>query len=100
MTPYSSSIPVEVIFNPNWWFRNYGISFDESFYLGFEQRIINDVAMRRALHERFGIGEANQQPRPIIGSQHTAGVFNTALELRGQQLFMDLLDDEEEDVKP
>jgi hypothetical protein len=166
MTPPSSSIPVEVIFNPNWWFRNYKISFDESFYFDLGQRIANDVAMRRALHERFGIGEANPQPRPIVGSQHiaggfvlpallgveirfskqeaawpvpinltrekilalrvpdirttwpmnrligdmdslekkfgqvigdfnTAGVFNTALELRGQQLFMDLLDDEE-----
>jgi hypothetical protein len=166
MAPQHSSIPVEVIFNPNWWFRNYGISFDESFYLDLDQRIANDVAMRRALHERFGIGEANPQPRPIVGSQHiaggfvlpallgveirfsqqeaawpvpinltrekilalrvpdirttwpmnqliadmdaldkefgkvigdfnTAGVFNTALELRGQQLLMDLLDDEE-----
>jgi hypothetical protein len=166
MIPQRCGIPVEVIFNPNWWFRNYGISFDESFYLDREKRIANDLAMRRALYERFGIGEADAQPRPIIGSQHiaggfvlpallgveirfsqqeaawpvpinltrekiqalrvpdirttwpmnrliadmdalekefgqvigdfnTAGVFNTALELRGQQLFMDLLDDEE-----
>jgi hypothetical protein len=166
MAPHRVSIPVEVIFNPNWWFRNYGITFEESFYLDRGQRIANDVAMRRALHERFQIGTAEAQPRPIVGSQHiaggfvlpallgveirfsqqeaawpvpmnltrekilalrvpdirttwpmnrliadmdaleaefgqvigdfnTAGVFNTALELRGQQLFMDLLDDEE-----
>lgn len=159
-------IPVEVIFNPNWWYRNYGISFDRPFYLDRRQRIANDVAMRRALHERFGVGDPDPQPRPIIGSQHiaggfvipallgveirfspaeaawpvpinlsrekilalrapdlrtawptnqlfadldalergfghvlgdfnTAGVFNTALELRGQQLFVDLLEDEE-----
>ena len=166
MTTQNSHIPVEVVFNPNWWFRNYGISFDESFYLDREKRITNDVAMRRALHERFGLGEAAPQPRPIIGSQHiaggfvlpallgveirfsrqeaawpvaanlthdrilglrvpdiratwpmnkliadmdalekqfgwvvgdlnTAGVFNTALELRGQQLFVDMLEDAE-----
>ena len=166
MIPTGFGIPVEVIFNPNWWFRNYGISFDESFYLDRDKRIENDVAMRRALHDRFGIGEADLQPRPIVGSQHiaggfvlpallgveirfsrqeaawpvplnlarekiqalrvpdlrttwpmnrliddmdalekefgqvigdfnTAGIFNTALELRGQHLFMDLLDDEE-----
>jgi hypothetical protein len=166
MNPVNPCIPVEVIFNPNWWFQNYGISFDESFYLDREKRIANDVAMRRALYERFGFGEAHPRPRPIIGSQHiaggfvlpgllgveirfsqreaawpvpinlprdrimalrvpdirtawpmnrlvadmdalerqfgsvvadvnTAGVFNTALELRGQQLFMDLLDDVE-----
>jgi len=164
LAPLNSPIPVEFIFNPNWWFRNYGISFDESFYLDREKRIANDVAMRRALHERFGFGEAAPEPRPIIGSQHiaggfvlpalvgvevrfspqeaawpvpanltrerllalrvpdiqttwpmnrliadmdalerrfgwvmgdvnTGGVFNTALELRGQQLFVDMLED-------
>lgn len=74
-TPPNSGIPVEVIFNPNWWFRHYDIRFDESFYLDRERRIANDVAMRRALYERFGIGEADPQPRPIIGSQHIAGGF-------------------------
>ena len=166
MPPQPIHIPVEVIFNPNWWYQIYGISFDESFYLDRKQRITNDVTMRRALHERFGIGEANPQPRPIIGSQfiaggfvipallgveirfspaeaawpvpidlprekimalrppdirttwpmnvliadmdalekefghvigdfNTGGVFNTSMELRGQQLFVDLLEDEE-----
>lgn len=159
-------IPVEVIFNPNWWYQNHRISFDESFYLDRRQRIENDVTMRRALHECFGIGEADPQPRPVIGSQfiaggfvipallgveirfsaaeaawpvpidlprekimalrppdirstwpmnvliadmdtlekefgcvigdfNTGGVFNTSMELRGQQLFVDLLEDEE-----
>jgi len=166
MTAHGSGIPVEVIFNPNWWFHNYGISFDEPFYLNRRQRIANDVTMRRALYERFGIGRPDPQPRPVIGSRYiaggfvlpallgveirfsqqeaawpvpmnltrekilalrvpdirttwpmsrliadmdalekefgyvigdlnTAGVLNTALELRGQQLFMDLLEDEE-----
>jgi uroporphyrinogen decarboxylase-like protein len=66
---------VEVIFNPNWWFRNYGISFAESFYFDREQRIENDLKMRKVLHERFGIGESNPEPRPIIGSRHVAGGF-------------------------
>jgi hypothetical protein len=68
-------IPVEVVFNPNWWFRNYGISFDESFYFDRGMRIENDVRMRRALHERFGIAKPDPQPRPIIGSRHVAGGF-------------------------
>ena len=66
-------IPVEVIFNPKWWFCNYGISFDRSFYLDREVRIENDVIMRRAMHERFGLGETDPEPRPIIGSMHVAG---------------------------
>ena len=59
MTQLNSGVPVEVIFNPNWWFRNYGVSFDESFYLDREKRIANDVVMRRALFERFGFGEGD-----------------------------------------
>ncbi|MFN2105826.1 MAG: hypothetical protein ACK2UJ_13195, partial [Candidatus Promineifilaceae bacterium] len=69
-------IPVELVFNPNWWYRTAGISFDESFYFDPTMRIRNDVIMRRVLHERFGkmgMGEADPQPRPIIGSQHVAG---------------------------
>ena len=71
-------IPVELVFNPNWWYRTAGISFDESFYFDPTMRIRNDVIMRRVLHERFGemgMGEADPQPRPIIGSQHVAGGF-------------------------
>jgi len=73
--PERAPIPVEVIFNPNWWNRNYGISFDKPFYFDKKQRIENDLRMRQALFERFGIGEPNPQPRPIIGSQHVAGGF-------------------------
>lgn len=71
-------IPIELVFNPNWWYQTASISFDESFYFDPEARIRNDVIMRRVLHERFGemgMGEPDPQPRPIIGSQHVAGGF-------------------------
>ena len=68
-------IPAEVIFNPNWWHRNYGISFDESFYFDRALRIQNDLTMRRALYERFRLGEPNPGPRPIVGSELVAGGF-------------------------
>ena len=71
----SEGIPAEVVFNPNWWFHNYKIGFDQSFYFDKEVRIRNDVTMRRAMYERFGLGEENPQPRPIIGSAHVAGGF-------------------------
>ncbi len=71
----NNQIPVEVVFNPNWWFHNYGISFDQSFCFDQEARITNDVVMRRAMYERFGLGEPDPQPRPIIGSMHVAGGF-------------------------
>jgi len=71
-------LPVELVFNPNWWYRTAGISFDEPFYFDAQTRIRNDIAMRRALYERYsdlGLGEADPQPRPIIGSLHVAGGF-------------------------
>ena len=71
-------LPLELVFNPNWWHHNAGISFDEKFYLDAATRIRNDVTMRRVLYERYrdlGLGEANPLPRPIIGSMHVAGGF-------------------------
>lgn len=75
MSDHHQRIPVEVIFNPNWWYRHYGISFDRPFYLDKGTRIQNDLVMRRVLFERFGLGEDNPQPRPVIGSMHVAGGF-------------------------
>lgn len=70
-----SSLPIELIFNPNWWHQNYHISFDKSFYFDGEARIENDKLMRRVMFERFGMGEPNQAPRPVIGSMYVAGGF-------------------------
>lgn len=43
-----------------------------------ETRIQNDITMRQILYDRYGeigMGEANPQPRPVIGSRHVAGGF-------------------------
>jgi uroporphyrinogen-III decarboxylase len=68
-------IPTEFVFSPNWWFQDYGITFDRSFYLDRRRRVENDVLMRRALFDRFGIGDRDLAPRPILGSMHVAGGF-------------------------
>lgn len=71
-------LPVELVFNPHWWFRNAGISFDERFYLDAATRTRNDVTMRRILYERYGtigLGEEHPEPRPVIGSLYVAGGF-------------------------
>lgn len=78
MTERPAFLPVELVFNPNWWHRTAGICFDESFYLDPQVRIHNDLRMRRVLHERFGslgLGEPDPRPRPVIGSLHVAGGF-------------------------
>jgi len=71
----SNQVPVEVVFNPNWWFSNYDVRFDKSFYLDKDARIEYDLVMRRALYDRFGLGDPRPEPRPIIGSMHVAGGF-------------------------
>ena len=71
-------LPVELVFNPNWWQRGHGIGFDRQFYFDRQTRIANDVRMRQVLHRRYGrlgLGEREPQPRPIIGSMHVAGGF-------------------------
>ena len=80
------SILVEIVFNPNWWYQTAGITFDESFYFDPAMRIRNNVIMRQLLYERFGemgMGEADLQPRPIIGSQHVAADTRSLLEAAG-----------------
>jgi hypothetical protein len=68
-------IPVNVVFSPDWWNRRFGISFEEPFYLDLETRIADDLLMRRALFELFGIGKPDPKPRPALGSRHIAGGF-------------------------
>jgi uroporphyrinogen-III decarboxylase len=71
-------LPVELVFNPNWWYQTAGISFERAFYFDPQVRIQNDVTMRRVLYERFGalgLGEPDPQPRPLIGALHISGGF-------------------------
>ena len=74
----SQLIPIELVFNPNWWHQTAGISFDQAFYMDPATRIRDDVTMRRVLWQRYrdlGMGEEDPQPRPVIGSLHVAGGF-------------------------
>ena len=67
-SPSHPCLPVELVFNPNWWNKTAGISFDRSFYLDPQARIENDVLMRKVLHQRYGdltgdqLGEVDQEP--------------------------------------
>jgi hypothetical protein len=83
-------LPVELVFNPNWWHKTAGICFDESFYLDPHARIQNDLIMRRVLYQRFGdlgLGDVDPQPRPVIGSPFVAGGFVIPALLGAEILF-------------
>ena len=68
-------LPVDVIFHPDWWHTHYGLDFREPFYFDPRVRVESERLMRQALHDRFGdlgLGEANAQPRPVVGPVHLA----------------------------
>ena len=70
--------PVEYIFNPKWWNKNYGICFDRGFFFDPKRRITDEQIMRRALYERFGdigLGEKDSPEKPVIGAVHLAAGY-------------------------
>lgn len=71
-------LPVEVIFNPAWWNKNCGITFERDFFFNPLCRIDRERAMRKYLYERFGDvgpGEKNASEKPVIGPVHLATGF-------------------------
>ncbi len=71
-------LPVDVIFTPQWWHRNYGLTFQEDFFFDPRTRVANERLMRHALHERFGdlgLGQSEAENRPVVGPVHLAAGF-------------------------
>lgn len=63
-------LPVDVVFHPNWWHKNYGLSFDRDFFYEPVRRVWQEQRMRQLLYERFGdlgLGQNDAQQRPIVG---------------------------------
>ena len=65
-----SYLPVDVVFHPNWWHQNYGLSFDRDFFYDPERRVWQEARMRGLLYERFGdlgLGQKDAPRRSIVG---------------------------------
>lgn len=72
------TLPVEMVFHPNWWNRNCGIRFDEKYFFDTETRLECNRLMRQYLYDRFpdlGLGENQAQPRPMVGGTMLAAGF-------------------------
>ncbi len=71
-------LPVELVFNPNWWHKTAGISFDESFYL-MPTRASKTMSSCGACCTKSTAIWVWAKPirsrGPIIGSMHVAGGF-------------------------
>ncbi|MEW5911582.1 MAG: uroporphyrinogen decarboxylase family protein [Thermodesulfobacteriota bacterium] len=62
-------IPLGVGFYPDWWHKNYGLSFGREYYYNPDYRVQMQGQMQQALYERFGdvgMGQKDPQPRPLI----------------------------------
>ena len=71
-------LPVEIVFNPNWWNHEAGITFDRDHFFNPDRRVQDEMKMRRVLWEkfgRFGYGEETPSPEPVIGPVHLAAGF-------------------------
>jgi len=68
-------LPVDVVFHPDWWHVHYGLDFGPPFHFDPQERVESERLMRQALFDRFGdlgLGEADAQPRPVVGPVHLA----------------------------
>ena len=74
-----TQLPVTFVFHPEWWHRNYGISFERDFFYDAKTRVEVDLKMRQILNERFakyGLEQGeNPEPRPCIGAVHLAAGY-------------------------
>lgn len=74
-----AQLPVTFVFHPEWWHRNYGLSFERDFFYDAATRVEVDLRMRQILQERFaqyGLEqEENPKPRPCIGAVHLAAGY-------------------------
>jgi methanogenic corrinoid protein MtbC1 len=62
-------IPLGVGFYPDWFYKHYGISFDEKYYFDPETRVETRREIDKKLYERFGdvgLGDPNPKPKPTI----------------------------------
>ncbi len=71
-------LPVTFVFHPDWWYQNYGLTFENDFFYGHDARVEADREMRRILFERFGdlgMGEKRPESRPCIGATYSAAGY-------------------------
>ena len=66
------------MFHPDWWHKNLGISFDESFFYDPRRRVEDEQKMEQLLYDRFGdlgLGEDHDKQLPQIGAVHLASGY-------------------------
>jgi hypothetical protein len=71
-------LPVEVVFDPSWWAKNAGITFDEDYFYHPVHRVETERRMEELLYEKwgqYGLGADRNKSLPLIGATHLAAGF-------------------------
>ena len=74
-------LPVEIVFHPNWWNKNFGMDFGWDYFFDPDTRVKAEQQTVKILHDKFGqfgYAEYNPRPEPIIGPVHLAAGFITS----------------------
>ncbi|MBW1888362.1 MAG: dihydropteroate synthase, partial [Deltaproteobacteria bacterium] len=84
-------INLGVGFYPDWFYQEYGISFDEKYYFDPETRIEARMEMEKRVYERFGevgLGNSDPEPRPLItfGMVMLPAIFGCEIIYKGAAL--------------
>jgi hypothetical protein len=77
-TKADSLLPVELVFAPQWWNKNAGISFDRDFFFHPARRVEDEQKMEQLLYDkwgRWGLGADHDKARPEQGAVHLASGF-------------------------
>ena len=71
-------LPVELVFSPQWWNKNTGMTFDRDFFFHPARRVEDERRMEHYLYEkwgRYGLGRNHGKDRPEVGAVHLASGF-------------------------
>ena len=71
-------LPVELVFSPQWWHKETGMSFDRDFFFHPARRVEDERKMEQHLYEkwgRYGMGRNRNVDRPEVGAVHLASGY-------------------------
>jgi hypothetical protein len=72
------TLPVELVFSPQWWHRQTGITFDRDFFFHPARRVEDERKMEKLLYEKWGkhgLGRDRGADRPEQGAVHLASGY-------------------------
>ena len=77
-THASGPLPVELVFSPQWWNKQTGMTFDRDFFFHPARRVEDERKMEQYLYEkwgRYGLGGDRDTNRPEVGAVHLASGY-------------------------